>query len=80
MTTFDSMVGLFCITILGIKKKIESGNPAYQSALLLTPLFIIRIFASLLGFWSWLRTFLTLSIILLELYMAYAHPHFFRLP
>jgi len=44
---------------------------AYQSALLLTPLFIIRIFASLLGFWSWLRTFLTCSIMLLELYMAF---------
>jgi uncharacterized membrane protein len=44
---------------------------AYQSALLLTPLYIVRIFASLLGFWSWLRTFLTLSIILLELYMAF---------
>ena len=43
---------------------------AYQSALLLTPLVLLRIFASIIGFWPWLRTLLTLLIILPALYMA----------
>ncbi|KAJ7932386.1 hypothetical protein B0H13DRAFT_776763 [Mycena leptocephala] len=43
---------------------------AYQSALLTTPLVVIRILASLLQFWSWLRTLLTLLIIGSQLYMA----------
>jgi len=44
---------------------------AYQSALLLTPLVVLRIFASLIDFWSWLRTLLTLLIVLPALYMAF---------
>jgi len=44
---------------------------AYQSALLLTPLVLLRIFASIIGFWPWLRTLLTLLIILPALYMAF---------
>jgi len=43
---------------------------AYQSALLTTPLVVIRIFASLLQFPSWMRTFITLLIICPQLYMA----------
>lgn len=43
---------------------------AYQSALLLTPLVVLRIFASLVGFWSWLQTLLTLLIFLPALYMT----------
>ncbi|KAJ6575128.1 hypothetical protein B0H19DRAFT_1254738 [Mycena capillaripes] len=43
---------------------------AYQSALLTTPLVVVRIFASLLQFWGWLRTIFTLMIIGSQLYMA----------
>jgi len=44
---------------------------AYQSALLLTPLVIFRIFAALVGFWSWFQTFITLLIVFPSLYMAF---------
>ncbi|KAJ7783800.1 hypothetical protein DFH07DRAFT_789167 [Mycena maculata] len=43
---------------------------AYQSALLTTPLVVIRIFASLLQFPGWMRTILTLLMIGSQLYMA----------
>ncbi|KAJ7254098.1 hypothetical protein B0H12DRAFT_1115969 [Mycena haematopus] len=43
---------------------------AYQSALFTTPLVVIRIFASLLQFWGWLRTVITLVLIGSQLYMA----------
>ncbi|KAG1801609.1 uncharacterized protein HD556DRAFT_893191 [Suillus plorans] len=43
---------------------------AYQSALLMTPLLLVRIFASLLGFPSWMRSFLTISFALSALFMA----------
>ncbi|KAF7347822.1 hypothetical protein MVEN_01539700 [Mycena venus] len=43
---------------------------AYQSALLTTPLVVVRILASLLGFWGWLRTILTVVLIGVQLYMA----------
>ncbi|KAJ7092741.1 hypothetical protein C8R44DRAFT_844234 [Mycena epipterygia] len=42
---------------------------AYQSALLTTPLVVIRIFASLLQFPGWMRTILTLLIIASQLYI-----------
>ncbi|GBE78202.1 hypothetical protein SCP_0110850 [Sparassis crispa] len=44
---------------------------AYQSALLATPLVLLRIFASLLQFPSFLRTLLTLLIVLPLLYMTW---------
>ncbi|KAJ7900362.1 hypothetical protein B0H14DRAFT_3423729 [Mycena olivaceomarginata] len=43
---------------------------AYQSALFTTPLVVIRILASLLQFWGWLRTILTLVLIGSQFYMA----------
>ncbi|KAF7306937.1 hypothetical protein MIND_00486400 [Mycena indigotica] len=43
---------------------------AYQSALLTTPLVLIRILASLLQFPNWMRTLLTLVLVGLEIYMA----------
>ncbi|KAJ6519832.1 hypothetical protein C8R45DRAFT_1085777 [Mycena sanguinolenta] len=43
---------------------------AYQSALFTTPLVVIRILASLLQFWGWLRTILTLVLVGSQLYMA----------
>ncbi|KAG1825948.1 uncharacterized protein BJ212DRAFT_1317122 [Suillus subaureus] len=43
---------------------------AYQSALLMTPLLLVRIFASLLGFPSWMRSFLTITFALSALFMA----------
>jgi hypothetical protein len=43
---------------------------AYQSALLTSPLLLIRILASLAGFTPWLRSFFTLCIICIEAYMA----------
>ncbi|KAG2072662.1 hypothetical protein BDR04DRAFT_1096286 [Suillus decipiens] len=43
---------------------------AYQSALLMTPLLLVRIFASLLGFTSWMRSFLTITFALSALFMA----------
>ncbi|KAG1783941.1 hypothetical protein EV702DRAFT_957727 [Suillus placidus] len=43
---------------------------AYQSALLMTPLLLVRIFASLLGFPSWIRSFLTITLALSALFMA----------
>jgi hypothetical protein len=45
---------------------------AYQSALLTTPLLVIRMLVSLLGFPAWFRTLFTICIILPALYMAYA--------
>ncbi|KAJ7487612.1 hypothetical protein B0H11DRAFT_2014101 [Mycena galericulata] len=47
-----------------------SSYLAYQSALLTTPLVVIRILASLLQFPGWIRTILTLVIIGSQLYMA----------
>ncbi|EIW86702.1 hypothetical protein CONPUDRAFT_95480 [Coniophora puteana RWD-64-598 SS2] len=44
---------------------------AYQSALLMTPLVSIRILASLLGFWAWLCTMLTLLVLCAGLFMAF---------
>jgi len=44
---------------------------AYQSALLSTPLVLLRIWASLLEFPSWLRTLFTLLIIIPLVYMTY---------
>ncbi|KAK7064222.1 hypothetical protein R3P38DRAFT_2823118 [Favolaschia claudopus] len=43
---------------------------AYQSALFTTPLVVIRIIASLLQFWGWLRILLTLVLVGSQLYMA----------
>ncbi|KAJ7181673.1 hypothetical protein C8R43DRAFT_969881 [Mycena crocata] len=43
---------------------------AYQSALLTTPLVVIRIFASLLQFPGWMRTFFTILILGSQAYMA----------
>ncbi|OAX42979.1 hypothetical protein K503DRAFT_709554 [Rhizopogon vinicolor AM-OR11-026] len=43
---------------------------AYQSALLTAPLLLVRIFASLLGFPSWVRSFLTITFALSALFMA----------
>ncbi|KAG2061853.1 hypothetical protein BDR06DRAFT_945895 [Suillus hirtellus] len=43
---------------------------AYQSALLATPLLLVRIFASLLGFPLWMRSFLTISFTLSAFFMA----------
>ncbi|KAJ7225501.1 hypothetical protein GGX14DRAFT_420804 [Mycena pura] len=43
---------------------------AYQSALLTTPLVVIRIFASLLHFPGWMCTIFTLLLVCPELYMA----------
>ncbi|KAJ6610897.1 hypothetical protein B0H10DRAFT_2165964 [Mycena sp. CBHHK59/15] len=43
---------------------------AYQSALMTTPLAVIRIFATLLQFPAWMRTLFTLLIISSQLYMA----------
>jgi len=43
---------------------------AYQSALLMAPLLLVRIFASLLDFPSWVRSFLTIAFALSALYMA----------
>ncbi|KAJ7071017.1 hypothetical protein C8F01DRAFT_1108713 [Mycena amicta] len=43
---------------------------AYQSALLTTPLVLIRILASLLQFPGWMRTLFTLLLLAAELYMA----------
>ena len=36
---------------------------AYQSALLTTPLLLLRLFAALVGFWGFLQTLLTLALI-----------------
>ncbi|KAF7320329.1 hypothetical protein MKEN_00817700 [Mycena kentingensis (nom. inval.)] len=47
---------------------------AYQSALLTTPLVIIRIFASLLQFPGWIRSFFTILLLLAQGYMA-AHAY-----
>ncbi|KAI5835534.1 hypothetical protein K523DRAFT_368215 [Schizophyllum commune Tattone D] len=44
---------------------------AYQSALLTAPLILLRILFSLLHFWGFLRTLLTLCIFGSELFMAY---------
>jgi len=43
---------------------------AYQSALLTTPLVVIRILASLLYFPGWMRTILTLLLVGSQIYMA----------
>ncbi|KAJ8584320.1 hypothetical protein M405DRAFT_936681 [Rhizopogon salebrosus TDB-379] len=43
---------------------------AYQSALLTAPLLSVRIFASLLGFPSWVRSFLTITFGLSVLFMT----------
>ena len=43
---------------------------AYQSALFTTPLILIRIMATILGFWAWLRFLLTLLCTIPPLYMA----------
>ncbi|KAK0478492.1 hypothetical protein IW261DRAFT_1483760 [Armillaria novae-zelandiae] len=43
---------------------------AYQSALLTTPLVVLRILMSLLQFPQWMRTSLTLAIVGVQLYMA----------
>ncbi|KAK0233227.1 hypothetical protein IW262DRAFT_61523 [Armillaria fumosa] len=43
---------------------------AYQSALLTTPLVVLRILVSLLQFPQWMRTSLTLVIVGVQLYMA----------
>lgn len=44
---------------------------AYQSALLSTPLGLVRILVSLLGFPSWLRTFFTFALIIPLAFMTY---------
>jgi len=44
---------------------------AYQSALMTTPLVIIRMLASLFGFADWIKTFFNLVIIIPSLYMAF---------
>ncbi|VDB99609.1 unnamed protein product [Peniophora sp. CBMAI 1063] len=44
---------------------------AYQSALFTTPLVLMRIMATILGFWAWLRFLLTLICVVPPLYMAY---------
>ncbi|KAG2159875.1 uncharacterized protein EDB93DRAFT_1244645 [Suillus bovinus] len=49
---------------------LSSLSTAYQSALSMTPLLLVRIFASLLGFPSWIRSFLTISLALSALFMA----------
>ncbi|KAJ7597050.1 hypothetical protein C8J56DRAFT_817291 [Mycena floridula] len=44
---------------------------AYQSALLTTPLVVVRVFLSLLQFPSWMRTFMSLIIFGLQFFMMY---------
>ncbi|KAJ7630954.1 hypothetical protein FB45DRAFT_1058866 [Roridomyces roridus] len=53
---------------------------AYQSALLTTPLVLIRIFASLLHFPGWMRTIFTLLLIGAQVYMASVILLLLRLP
>lgn len=55
-----------------LRYRTDCSYLAYQSAFLLTPLLILRILASLFGFWSWLQTVLTLFIGFPALYLAYA--------
>ncbi|KAI0651848.1 hypothetical protein C8Q79DRAFT_61594 [Trametes meyenii] len=50
---------------------VPKGITAYQSALLTTPLVVLRILASLLQFPSFLRTALTLLLVIPSLYMAW---------
>ncbi|KIM34084.1 hypothetical protein M408DRAFT_90267 [Serendipita vermifera MAFF 305830] len=44
---------------------------AYQSALLSTPLLLLRLFALFVGFWSFLQTLLTLALVACCLGMAF---------
>jgi len=44
---------------------------AYQSALLITPLLLLRLFAALVGFWGFLQTLLTLLLVGSECGMAF---------
>ncbi|CAG7847105.1 SubName: Full=Uncharacterized protein {ECO:0000313/EMBL:CCA69110.1} [Serendipita indica DSM 11827] len=44
---------------------------AYQSALLTTPLLLIRLLALLIGFWSFLQTLLTLALVGCSVGMAF---------
>ena len=44
---------------------------AYQSALLSTPLLLLRLFAALVGFWGFLQTLLTLALVGSACGMAY---------
>lgn len=44
---------------------------AYQSALLTTPLVLLRLFAALVGFWGFLQTLLTLALVGSACGMAY---------
>lgn len=50
---------------------------AYQSAMLTTPLLLFRIFASIVGFPSFLCTILTLLLVGSALFMAYVSPDAF---
>jgi len=52
----------------------EQRESAYQSALLSTPLLLLRILASLSRFPSWLQTFFTFTLVGPLLYMAYVYP------
>lgn len=71
MTMFDSMVNGFCLNIF---KNLTSTCPAYQSALLTTPLILLRIFFALVNFFSFFRTLLTLTILAVQAFMAYDSP------
>ncbi|KAL1738984.1 hypothetical protein HDZ31DRAFT_86039 [Schizophyllum fasciatum] len=63
----------FMVRILQLIPNHRNSYPctAYQSALLTAPLILIRILFSLLHFWGFLRTLLTLGIFGSELFMAY---------
>ena len=47
--------------------------PAYQSALLVIPLILLRVLAALAQFPSWLQTLCTLLLVVPMLFMAYVH-------
>ncbi|CAK5280534.1 unnamed protein product [Mycena citricolor] len=49
----------------------DEDSNSYQSALLTTPLVVVRIFASLLRFPGWMRTIFTILLLGAELYMAF---------
>jgi hypothetical protein len=63
---FDFMVSLFAI----VHELVSSMLLAYQSALLSGPLLVFRMFASLVGFSPWLRTLITVTVVLILAYMA----------
>jgi hypothetical protein len=67
-TTFDSTVSTPALPLWPCAALMVLE--AYQSALLTSPLLLIRILASLAGFTPWLRSFFTLCIICIEAYMA----------